>query len=526
MALRNHRPLVSAAAARFAAALGGATGAPARQRTPYRKRRKSSFLISIATLSDRTSLVTAVRLLRVSVSSCLPRLPCLNNLSHLSSLISYALRLSATKTRPTRGSVTAFLDSIADELRRHDCEKVALEDTRAAESSAVISVEARHWLPAAIRCAIVSCMNRRETEQILDAIRGARAAGQRTALATIVRIRGSAYRREGARIVVREDGSYECLLSGGCLEPAVAAAAARVIETGTPVLARYDLEEDSVWSLGVGCSGAVDILIERVGDDPVTAAWLEILRDAEPAVLVKPLGESTARLLVREHDVVGSLGSAALDTEASDRARSRLRAPFPASGPEQIGLAEVFLEVSVRPPELVLFGAGHDAEALARLGWDLGFAVTVADVREAFLSAERFPHAALVRVDSSRLGDAVHLDDRSFVVIMNHHLERDRECLRFALATPAPYIGVLGPRSRFAKLLARLRSDGFAPDRTALSRVRSPVGLALGAETPEEIAVSILGEMLALQRGFDGGFLNGRETSLHRSPGRSALARS
>jgi xanthine dehydrogenase accessory factor len=130
-------------------------------------------------------------------------------------------------------------------------------------------------------------MNRRETERILEAIRGVRARGELAALATVVRVRGSAYRREGARILVRQDGSYECVLSGGCLEPAVADTAARVIATGTPALACYDLEDDSVWSLGIGCSGAVDILIERLEDDEVTRAWIDALESGDPAVLVK-----------------------------------------------------------------------------------------------------------------------------------------------------------------------------------------------------------------------------------------------
>jgi xanthine dehydrogenase accessory factor len=373
-------------------------------------------------------------------------------------------------------------------------------------------------------------MNRRETERLLAAIRGAQRAGKRAALATVVRVRGSAYRREGTRIVVLEDGSYECLLSGGCLEPAVAEAAARVIETGTPIIAQYDLEADSVWSLGIGCSGAVDIHIERLENDPITLAWLGVLERAEAAVLVKSLTGLEGRLLVHEREILGTLGQAALDAEAIACARARLDAAFPQSGPDRIGQMDLFLEVSTPPPELVIFGAGFDAEPLARQGWELGLAVTVVDVREAFLSADRFPHATLVSAHFSRFAEAVRLTERSFVVVMNHHLERDRESMRFALGSPAPYIGVLGPRSRFDKLGGWLQADGVVLNAAALSRVRSPVGLAIGADTPEEIAVSILGEIIALQRGFDGGFLAGRVASLHRasapSSTTSALARS
>ena len=369
-------------------------------------------------------------------------------------------------------------------------------------------------------------MSRRETERILGAVGAARQAGQRVALATIVRVRGSAYRREGTRILVREDGSYECLLSGGCLEPAVADAAARVIATGAPAIIQYDLEEDSIWSVGIGCSGAVDIYIERLDDDLVTAAWLDVLERAEPAVLVRRLPDGVGRLLDRESTSAGTLGTAALDDEASGYARERLRAPWPESGTEWIGGAELFFDVNGAPPDLVVFGAGSDAEPLVRHGWDLGFSATVVDAREAFLNAVRFPHATLVSSHFSRFPERVRLTGRSSVVIMNHHLERDRESLRFALKSAAVYIGVLGPQTRFQKLTNALEADGFALDASALSRVRSPAGLALGAETPEEIALAILGEVLALQRGFDGGFLAGRAASLHRPRSSTALARS
>lgn len=369
-------------------------------------------------------------------------------------------------------------------------------------------------------------MNRRETELVLAAIRMARQSGQRAALATVVRVKGNAYRREGARIVVFEDGSYECLLSGGCLEPTVADAAARVMATGTPVLRQYDLEEDSVWSLGIGCSGAVDIYIERLDDDVVTRAWLEVLDKGESAVLVRSLAVPAGRLVVREHGAVGTLGDSTLDTQAIARARARMEMPFGRSEVEPFDGTELFFEASVPPPELVIFGAGVDAVPLAQQGWELGFSVTVVDVRDAFLRSDRFPHATLVSAHFSRFPESVRLTERSFVITMNHHLERDRESLRFALGSRCPYIGVLGPRSRFQRLLTALEAQGAVVDSRALSRVRSPVGLALGAETPEEIAVSILGEIVALQNGFDGGFLTGRESGLHLSSRVSSFARS
>ncbi len=369
-------------------------------------------------------------------------------------------------------------------------------------------------------------MNRRETERLLQAIRDVQSRGARAALATVVRVGGSAYRREGARILVREDGSYECILSGGCLEPAVADAAGRVIETGTPALARYDLADDSVWSLGIGCSGEVDIYIERLGTGPLETAWIDLLERGGTGALVTALSGASGHLLVLGGETTGTLGSVTLDREAAERARGRLGARFPQSGAEHIENAEVFVDVSAPAPQLVIFGAGPDAVPLAQQAWELGFDVAVVDVRDAFLTADRFPHASRVLAHFSHYGQAVRLTDRSFAVIMNHHLERDREALAFALGSEASYIGVLGPRSRYDRLLRALKEHGAAPDPASLARVRSPVGLALGAETPEEIAVSILGEMLAVQRGFQGGFLTGRDTSLHRPDDRTALARS
>ena len=368
-------------------------------------------------------------------------------------------------------------------------------------------------------------MDRRETERILEALTLARAAGQRAAVATVVRVRGSAYRREGTRILICEAGTHECLLSGGCLEPMVTDAAARVIATGEPVLSTYNLEEDSVWGLSIGCSGAVDIYIERVDDDPVTRAWLEVLAHGQPAVRVTALSGGSGSLLVTEQDVVGSTGNSALDAQAIAEARARLSAPTSQAGVDHVGGADLFFEISEPPPRLVIFGAGHDAQPLAQQAWTVGFDVTVVDVREGFL-AGRFPGATLVAAHFSEFADRVPLGPRSYVVIMNHHLERDRESLRFALASPAPYLGVLGPRSRFQKLLVALANEQPPPRPASLARVRSPVGLALGAETPEEIAVSILAEILAIRRGFEGGFLAGREDSLHRALSMSARARS
>ena len=370
-------------------------------------------------------------------------------------------------------------------------------------------------------------MDRRETERLLDAIRQVRAAGRRAAIATVVRVKGSAYRREGTRMFIRENGDYECALSGGCLEPAVAEAAARVIATGDPIVVSYDLADDSLFGLGIGCSGAVDIRIERLEDDAITREWLTVLEQGDTAALVTPLSGASGQLLVRDAaDSVGHLSDPIIERHAIAHARARLATPSPQSGPGRIDGAEIFCQVNLPAPDLVIFGAGHDTVPVARLAWTLGFTVTIVDVREAFLTAGRFPNATLLTAHFNRFADLVALRDGAFVLVTNHHVERDQESLRFAVESRAAYIGVLGPRSRYEKLLAGLAVQGWAPSAASLSRVRSPVGLSLGAETPEEIAVSILAELLAIRRGFDGGFLSGSVGSLHRPEDQRLLASS
>jgi xanthine dehydrogenase accessory factor len=360
-------------------------------------------------------------------------------------------------------------------------------------------------------------MDRRETERLLAAIREIRGLGEAAAVATVVRVRGSAYRREGTRMFVRQNGTYECALSGGCLEPTVADAALRVIETGEPVVVTYDLADDSLWGLGIGCSGAVDIRIERIEDDAISNRWLTLLERGEAAVLVTPLSGVSGRMIVSgTSDMAGGLSDPAVERAAMAHAREQLAARYPQSGSERIGNADLFFEIATRPPDLVIFGAGHDAAPVAQLAWTLGFGVTVVDVRDGFLTRERFGNATLVCAHYRQFAQCVTLGRDSFVLIMNHHVERDQESLRFSLESDAAYIGVLGPRSRYARLRAGLAKHGYIPDPSKIARVRSPVGLSMGAETPEEVAMSILGELVAIRRGFAGGFLSGSVASLHR----------
>ena len=358
-------------------------------------------------------------------------------------------------------------------------------------------------------------------EKLLKAIDEARAGGERIALATVVRIRGSAYRREGAKMLVTEGGAQVCMISGGCLEGEVGEIAQRVMQTGEPSLNAFDLDEDVVWGLGLGCGGSVDVYIEPFDERKSHAAWLGTSREARAGALATVLKSTTdgaprgARMFIDEiGGTLGSLGDAGLERTLTALAKEKMTQLYPRAETRRFsvgnGHAEVFLDVTTPPLELVLFGAGHDAVPLARYAHDLGFRVTVVDTRPAFLTPENFPNAALVRTHPSGFAEKVELNPRSHVVIMNHHLERDTATLAFALPSPAPYIGVLGPRSRYERMLGALENTSHETE-----RVHNPIGVDVGAEAPEEVAVSIVAELLAVRGGYEAGFLKDREGRIH-----------
>lgn len=362
-------------------------------------------------------------------------------------------------------------------------------------------------------------MNAAETRALLAALRAALARGQSAALATVVGVRGSAYRREGTRMLVLDDASQVCMLSGGCLEAEVVEVALEVMRTGIPALTHYDLSEDATWGLGIGCGGSVDVRVERVDpSDLVMSAWLDALERGEAAALAVPL-EGAGKLLVRPNgEVLGQLADETLHGFAVAQALARLslREPRAVSVSSPEGQA-VFIDVNTPPPPLVIYGAGHDAMPLAAQAHALGYDVHVIDPRSAYLTAGRFAGATLHDLAPNDLARFA-MPARAQVIIMNHHLERDQVCLAHALQSGAEYVGVLGPRSRAEDLLSNLKAEGVNLSAEQLARLRSPIGLRIGAEAPEEVALSILAELMAWRRGYDGGFLNGHAGRIHDAP--------
>lgn len=251
-------------------------------------------------------------------------------------------------------------------------------------------------------------------------------------------------------------------------------------------------------------------------------AWTDCVKHDRAGVLATVLESDSeaavgvgSRLFISENGrLVGSLGDRDLDDKVAALAREKLALIDPKSETDTFDLhgrsVTVFVDVHVPAAELIIFGAGHDAVPVAAIARQCGFRVTVIDPREAFATAERFPGARIILARPEEWEESVRPDRRTFIVIMNHHLERDRVCLKFSLQSAAPYVGLLGPKKRRLRLLDSLRERGVTFSEEQLSRMYNPVGLDIGAEGPEEIAVSILSEIIALKHGSSGGHLRMR----------------
>jgi xanthine dehydrogenase accessory factor len=368
-----------------------------------------------------------------------------------------------------------------------------------------------------------------EIADVLEAIESLHARGQRMALATIVAVRGSTYRRPGARLLVPEDGAPIGNLSGGCLEGDVADVARLVMREGTARLAAWDLtaDDDAVWGLGLGCNGAIEVFIEPADRAADVAGALRTALELERPIGLVTVVESDepatvapgSRLIVHpDGRIEGSLGSEQVDRAAVAAAsellpggRSELRAlPFG---------VRAFVEILEPPLRLVVCGAGHDAVPLVRAAAALGWSPIVVDDRPAFLTRDRFPEAtAFVHVeDPETVAKIAPVDERSCVIVMTHNFLRDKEYLRGLASARVAYLGMLGPAARTQRLLMELADEGV-PVEGVRKRLHGPAGLDLGAEGPEEIAQAIVAEIVAVRHGRAGGFLRSRKGPIHDRP--------
>ncbi len=356
----------------------------------------------------------------------------------------------------------------------------------------------------------------KETAEILARLAEIKAAGRRAALATVVHIVGSVYRRPGAKFLIEETGDTLGSVSGGCLEADVREVAKGVLATGTPSLRHYSTgaDEDIVWGLGMGCNGLVDVFIQPATEGPLAGQaerLRELLAGDSPLALLTVVddGEELGATLVLAPDgtVHGSLGAAELDRLAVECAQGLM--PAGRSGVQTLAGRGVFFEVLPPPPHLVVCGAGDDARPLVAYAADAGFRVTVVDHRPALLEPAWFPQAArLVLARPEDPGIVLPPAGRSLGVVKNHSLAQDREWARRLLTAGVPYVGMLGPHARTESIL---REIGMNRD----GRVFGPAGLDLGADGPRQVALAIVAELLAFIAGREPRHLCERKEAIH-----------
>ena len=367
-----------------------------------------------------------------------------------------------------------------------------------------------------------------ELQRLFIAYDQHRAARRPCALATVVEVMGSAYRRPGARMLVTDDGELTGAISGGCLEGDARQRARRAIFQGEPALVTYDTrdEDDPRHGLGPGCQGVVRILLEPL-DFTHPNNPLELLRDfarhPAPAVLATVF-ETDAhglraavgqRVLLTGAGVVR--GTPLLAAPLAEAARATL-----AQGQSRIvdlatdaGPVRASLEVLLPPLRLVVYGAGNDAQPLVHLAASLGWHITVVDGRPHLATAARFPEAAAVRVVPVAELAVATPDPLAYHVLLSHNYAYDLAALQTLLASPAPYVGLLGPRLKAQRLLAELVTAPADQLAGLHARLHSPIGLDLGSETPEEIALAIVAEVQAQHSGRQGRPLRERAGTVH-----------
>jgi xanthine dehydrogenase accessory factor len=349
-------------------------------------------------------------------------------------------------------------------------------------------------------------------------------------LATVVRTYRSAPRDPGSALAVSSSAGHEVTgsVSGGCVEGAVYELSLDVCQRGRPVLQTYGVSDDDAFAVGLTCGGIIDIFVERVDKDsfPALGAIAAAVERGEPvavATVIAGPGQTGARRVIwaGNAEVAGSLGSGPrLDAAVDDDVRGMLAQGltgirrYGAQGERRGDELSVFVNSFAPPPRMLVFGAIDFAAAVARAGKFLGYRVTVCDARKVFATASRFPDADEVVVDwPHRFLAATEVDARTVICVLTHDPKFDVPLLEVALRTPAGYIGAMGSRRTHDDRLARLREVGLTSGE--LGRLRSPIGLDLGARTPEETAVSIAAELIQLRWGGTGQPLTATEGRIH-----------
>jgi xanthine dehydrogenase accessory factor len=356
---------------------------------------------------------------------------------------------------------------------------------------------------------------------VLDELLTVWRAGGTAGVATVVRTIQSAPRQPGATMVVAPDGTVAGSVSGGCVEAAVYELANEVVQTGRPELQRYGVSDDDAFAVGLTCGGIIDIFAEPMSRDtfPQLQAVADDIAAHRPTAVATVIAHPNLqwlgrRLIVGAHSVEGSLGSARADAAVTDDARGLLAAgrtdvlTYGPDGQRQEAGMEVFVASHAPRPRMLIFGAIDFAAALAQQGAFLGYRVTVCDARPVFATTARFPAADEVVIDwpdryLAAQAEQGAIDSRTAICVLTHDPKFDVPVLEVALRLrDVGYIGVMGSRRTHDDRMNRLREAGMTD--AELSRLASPIGLDLGARTPEETAVSIAAEIIARRWGGGG----------------------
>lgn len=376
-----------------------------------------------------------------------------------------------------------------------------------------------------------------ELKSICEAFAEYRRRGQQLALASIIFTTGSTYRRAGARMLIAADGSTVGSISGGCLEADVIERAFGVIATGQPLVVSYDTRsnEDIIWGMGLGCQGVVEVLIESLSDETPMDFLSRTLAVGDTCVVATVVGVAAEKQRVKVGDRLmltasgvekNQIENPALSLQVSEDAFMVFTTGKPEMKlyGEQGEEVKVHLEVIEPPVPLVLFGAGADALPVARFGRALGWQVTVVDTRAREATKQRFSDIdEIILCRAEEVEERVPLNSRTVSVLMSHNYLDDLELLERLHQSPVRYIGVLGPRKRTVRLLNDIAERGGPAIQIEDSRLHSPIGIDIGADTPEEIALSIVAEIRAVLAGRSASFLKERLSPIHSPSGVSPL---
>ncbi|MFJ9342953.1 XdhC family protein [Streptomyces sp. NPDC101733] len=366
--------------------------------------------------------------------------------------------------------------------------------------------------------------------------------GRDFAVATVVAVGGSAPRQPGAALAVDGEGTAIGSVSGGCVEGAVYELCRQALEDGETVLERFGYSDDDAFAVGLTCGGIIDILVTPV---PVGSAHREVIERALAAA-AEGGAAAVARIAAGPEELMGRAllvrpdgsfeggfgGHPELDRTLAEEARALLDAGR--TGVLEIGAdgrlcgepLKVLVESSVPPPRMIVFGAIDFASALVRIGKFLGYRVTLCDARPVFATKNRFPDADEIVVDwphryLEAQADAGVVDARTVLCVLTHDAKFDVPLLELALKLPVAYVGAMGSRRTHEDRNKRLREVGVTE--IELARLRSPIGLDLGARSPEETALSIAAEIVANRRGGSGVALTGAHIPIHPDPSKKTV---